>query len=206
MARPETSLNKFLEESRRAVEANTLHQKDRDIEFLSPKVKEQADRIGATIHMLPVSTERDPQGTQSSGVHEFDGDILDPEFRGGGPDIVDERVLNLRCEVQHDPPQQLLNLYGIDEQREVVFWIPFKTLKEKGLVTEWRIHGADIGDLFFWDETWYQGWNVYRETYHGQTAKAHHIACFCNRYRHNAVPTEDTPNDCTVEELYDEDF
>jgi hypothetical protein len=89
----------------------------------------------------------------------------------------------------------MLRRFGIDEQREIAFFLPVENLQ--GLVSEWRIHGADIGDLIHWDGTWYQAWNVFRDDYFGQRSRAFYIACFCNRYRHNAVPTEDVPTeDC----------
>lgn len=197
MSIPNQSDSKILEEQRLKEEKDkTLFQGDVDFSFLSGLSEEQSERIGATIHLIPVSTERDPQGEfQSAGVDSLDGDILDPEFFGN-PDTKDNRILNFRCLIEHEPPKQMLKKYGVDEQREIVFFLPFPILKQKGIVSEWRPFGVDIGDLIVWDGTWYQAWNVHRDHYFGQRDKSHYIATFCNRYRHNSVPTEDIPDPC----------
>lgn len=195
MSKPTTSLAKMLEAERADKERTTLFQSDRDFKFLNKKALEQSEKVGATVHFIPVSSELDPKGEfESAGVDELYGDILDPEFQGN-PDGKDQRRLNIRCIIEHEPPKQLLKRYGIDEQREVVFYVPFEEFVREGVVSKWRPHGADIGDLFIWDGTWYQAWNVYRDHYFGQRAKAHFIACFANRYRHNAAPTEDIPTE-----------
>ena len=186
----------FEEERAKAEAENAEFQSDRDVAYLESVTREQSKVIGGTIDFIPVSTERDPQSDrfETVGFDPLDGDILNPEFHGGGTDR-DERRLSMRCLIEHEPPKQMLKKYGVDEQREIAFYIPFTILQEEGLVNEWRIHGADIGDLIVWDGSWYQIWNAYRDHYHGQRNRAFFIACFCNRFRHDSVPIEDTP-DC----------
>ena len=200
MTKPTTSLAKQLEEERLANE-ETFLQTDRDFSFKDGLVVERQELIGGVIHVIPVSTERNPvQGIgpfQTAGVDDLYGDILDPQFTDGNPE--DQRKLNCRGYIQHEPSKQLLTLYGIDEQREIAFYIARTTLTEVGLVSEWRFHGTDIGDLFVWDGTWYQAQNVHRAKYFGQRDLAHYTASFCNRFRHNAVPTNAVADPCPEE-------
>jgi hypothetical protein len=154
-------------------------------------VEEQVERLGAAVHLFVTSTQREPQGPlQSSGVDTLYGDILDPEFFSN-PEEKDQRKFNLRCIVEHKPPRQMLKRYGIDEERDVIFHFPFTKLKALGLVTETRFRGVDIGDLVFWDGTWYLVLNSHREAFFGQTVSSYFTTAACKRYRHNSVPTND---------------
>jgi hypothetical protein len=190
MPQPEQSLNAQFESKRLEDEKNLLFQADRDFEFLTALSVEQSRRIGGIINFVPVSTERKPRGDfQTAGVDTLDGDVLTPQFIGTPPD--GQNMISLHCIIQHEPEKQLLKKYGIDEQRDIVFFIPFREFEEKGLISDWRPFGADIGDLIFWDGSWYQAWEAKRDSYFGQRDRVHFMACFCDRYRHNSVPTED---------------
>lgn len=203
MPKPDSLIAAQLEQARAEQEARKLFQGSRDVQFITNKVEEKAIKVGGNIHFLPVSTERDPTGPfQSAGVDPLDGDILDPEFVLDPTKVDLDTLLNFDCQIEHEPPQQLLKLYGVDEQREVAFWLPFSTLKRSGLVDSWRIHGAEQGDLILWDDTWYQAWNVYRDKYHGQRSEAHYILCFCDRYRTNSQDPEDVADECPEEDEY----
>jgi len=196
MTIPKQSLASMFEDERSKVESEeTRFQSDRDFNFLKKIVDEQSKLIGGTIDFFPVSTERNPQGDKnhSFGVDPLDGDILNPEFNVEEDNL--KSAIKMRCLIEHEPPKQMLKKYGVDEQREIVFYIPLSILEEVGLVDDWRINGADIGDLIVWEGSWYQAWNVYRDHYFGQRSKSFYIACFCDRYRHDAVPINDV-SDC----------
>jgi hypothetical protein len=145
--------------------------------------KERVDIMGAHVNLLIMSSQRNPKGVlESSGVDELDGDILDPEFMDS-PAELDHRKIDLPCLIEHTPTKQMLKKFGIDELREVIFHFPFATLKEKGLVTERRFRGIDIGDLIEWDGTFYVTLNVHRGTYFGQSDRFFFTSSFTNRYR-----------------------
>lgn len=163
-------------------------QRDYDAQYLW--TKEQVEKLGASVHLFVTSNQRDPQGPdENDSIDPLYGDILDPEFFSEPPER-DKRKLNIRCLIEHHPSKQSLKRYGIDEVREVIFFFPFKTLKDLGLVTEHRFRGVDIGDLILWDGAWYIALNVHREAYFGQTISPYFTSVACIRYRHNAVPTE----------------
>lgn len=177
-----------------------LFQGDRDFSAQDRWVKEGTRKIGAKIHYLPVSTARHPRSGESAGVDDLYGDILDPEFLDN-EELVDQRKFNLECFVQHKPSKQLLKKYGIDEQREVIFHIPFSVLRDKGLVTDKRFRGSDIGDLVIWDGTWYMVYSSHRGSYFGQRVSHFFTAAVCDRYRLNNIPTEDRANLCPEEKV-----
>jgi hypothetical protein len=192
-----------LEASRR--EGN-LFQGDRDFEGQDRWVREHAEKTGAKIHFFPSSTVRNPKTPpdgssrgESAGVDPLYGDILDPEFFDN-PELRDDVKKNLACLIEHHPSKQLLKKYGIDEEREVIFHIPFTLLREKGLVTPRAFRGVDLGDLVLWDGTWYMVYNAHRGSYQGQRINHFYTAAICNRYRLNNVPTEDNRGSCTPEE------
>jgi hypothetical protein len=202
--KPNTRLNELFEEARTIEEVGTLLQGDGDFFFLQSRVLERIQLLGAVVHYIPVSTERDPRDgigpKQSAGVDPLDGDILDPGFFDN-PELEDQRKFNMRCLMEHEPSKQNLKRYGVDEERDITFHIPVVTLETEGLVSKWRVNGADIGDLVFWDKTWYIIQNVHRGSYFGQRDLPFLIACMANRYRHNSVPTEDVAvNDVCPEE------
>jgi hypothetical protein len=181
------SLLKQFEASR--AEGN-LFQSKLDFASQSRWVEEQVRRMGASVHLMVTSTQRAPQGPkQSAGVDPLYGDILDPEFFTD--EGRDERQFNLHALVEHHPSKQVLKRYGIEEEREVMFHVPFSVLEEKGLVTDLRFRGIDIGDLFLWDGSWYISLSVHREAYFGQTVSNYFTTATCKRYRHNSVPTND---------------
>lgn len=183
---PEQSFLELFEKSR---SEGNLFQSSIDYALQSRIVREQVEKLGAAVHLMVTSTMRNPQGpTQSAGVDSLYGDILDPEFFADSPD---QRQFNIRVLVEHHPSKQLLKKYGIDEEREVLFHFPFEALEERGLVTEERFRGVDIGDLVMWDGSWYIAVSVHREAYFGQTVSHFFTSISCKRYRHNSVPTED---------------
>jgi hypothetical protein len=162
------------------------------LDFASQKrwIDEQVRRLGAAVHLMVTSTQRAPQGPkQSAGVDPLYGDILDPEFFTDAER--DERKFNLRAIVEHHPSKQVLKRYGIEEEREVIFHVPFSVLEEIGLVTDLRFRGIDIGDLFMWDGSWYIVLSVHREAFFGQTVSNYFTSSTCKRYRHNSIPTND---------------
>jgi hypothetical protein len=192
--RPFTTVLKQWEAARKRGEEETFLQGNRDFSFLQNRTEEFVDLLGSPVHFVPVSTERDPRAgvgpKQSAGVDPLDGDILDPGFFDN-PDLEDQRLFNMKSLVEHEPSKQNLKRYGVDEERDVIFHIPISTFEVKELVSEWRVNGADLGDLIVWDGTWYQIQNVHRGSYFGSRDLPHLIACAANRYRHNSVPTED---------------
>lgn len=204
MPKPDQDQLNLLEQQRTELEGRQLFQSDRDFRFQQARVGEQSERLGGVIHFVPVSTERSPQGPfQSARVDPLDGDVLDPQFIENpmnldldDPDNFDQRLKNVDCILQHEPSKQLLKKFGIDEEREIVFWVPFTIFKTAGIVTEKRFRGADIGDLIVWDGTWYMAQNVHRDHYFGQRDVSFFVACFCNRYRQNLNPIHDTADDC----------
>ena len=202
--KPDLSLVEILESARSENEKQTFLQSDKDYDFLQARVEEKIRLSGAVIHYIPVSTERDPKDDgglkQSAGVDPLDGDVLDPGFFDN-PEAEDQRKFDVRCLMEHQPSKQILKRYGVDEEREITFHIPLVTLKEQGLVSRWRPRGADIGDLVFWDSSWFLIQNVHRGSYFGQRNLPFLIACFANRYRPNSVPTNDSNEEiCPVEE------
>ena len=203
--KPDTRLNELFEEARTLEEFNTLLQGDCDFCFLQERVEEKIRLLGAVIHYVPVSSERNPKEgigpKQSAGVDPLDGDILDPGFFDN-PEAEDQRKFNMRVLLEHAPSKQNLKLYGVDEERELTIHIPVSTLKDEGLTSKWRVNGADIGDLVFWDSSWYVIQNVHRGSYFGQRDLPFLVACFANRYRHNSSPVNNVPsNDFCPEEV-----
>lgn len=167
-----------------------LFQSTRDFDAQGRWVGEQVEKLGAAVHLMVTSTQREPQGNlESAGVDPLYGDILNPEFLSDKPE--DQRKFNLRCLVEHHPSKQTLKRYGIDEEREVIFHFVFETLKALGLVTSRRFRGVDIGDLVFWDGTWYLVLSTHREAYFGQTVSTYFTSTTCKRYRHDSVPIDD---------------
>lgn len=196
--RPFTSVLKQWEAARRAKDSEGFLQGDRDYEFLQNRTEEFVDLYGAAVHFIPISTEVSPVGVvgpkQSAGVDPLDGDILDPGFFDN-PSIEDQRLFNIRALVEHTPSKQLLKRYGVDEERDVLFHIPISVLTANKLTSEWRVNGADLGDLIVWDGTWYQLENVHRGSYFGNRNLPHLIACAAVRYRHNSAGVDDDPDD-----------
>lgn len=200
MGTPEQDLIVEFETRRRTTERATLFQTDRDFRAQDRWVREQVEKLGAPVHLLPTSTQRDPQGfLQSAGVDPLDGDILNPEFFTG-PEV-DERQFDIRVIVEHEPSKQMLMKYGIDEQREVGFHFVKSILVEKELVTERRFRGLDIGDLVFWDGTWYILQNVHRDHYFGQTVNNYFVVGFASRYTHDNVPIADVSDGGCPDEM-----
>lgn len=201
MPKPDQEQLSLLEQLRQVREGEQLFQSDRDLRFNTQLVSEQNERLGGVIQFIPVSTERFPTGAfQSFGVDPLDGDILDPQFQNNPETALNEREPDpIACFLQHEPSKQLLKKYGIDEEREIIFWVPFSTFKERGFVTETRFRGADIGDLIVWDGTWYIAQNVHRDHYFGQRTDAFEVACFCNRYRQNLNPIHAVADNCPEE-------
>ena len=205
--RPFSSVTKQWEAARKRKEQETFLQGDRDFAFLQDRTEEFIDLLGAVIHFVPVSTEVNPVAgvgpKQSAGVDPLDGDILDPGFFDN-PDAEDQRLFNMKALLEHEPSKQMLKKYGVDEERDIIVHIPVDTLREQGLTSEWRPNGADIGDLVFWDNTWWQLSNVHRGSYFGQRNLPHLIACAAVRYRHNSSPVDADPDQeefCPVEEV-----
>jgi hypothetical protein len=178
-------------------EENTF-QTQRDFDAQRRWVEEQAERLGAAVHLFVTSTQR-AEGAQneapfaSGGVDPLYGDILDPSFHDA-PDERDQRQINIRCIVEHQPSKQSLKKYGIDEQREVIFHFPLSVLKDKGLVTPARFRGVDIGDLVQWDDSWYIVVTSHRSAYFGQTTGNYFTAAAAERYRPNSVPIDNPAN------------
>jgi hypothetical protein len=167
-----------------------LFQSKKDFDAQLQWVEEQVEKLGAAVHLMVTSTQRAPQGNlESAGVDPLYGDILNPEFLTGTPE--DQRQFNLRCIVEHHPSKQTLKRYGIDEEREVIFHFVFSKLEKVGLVTEKRFRGIDIGDLVFWDGTWYLVLSTHREAFFGQTVSQYFTSTTCKRYRHDSVPIGD---------------
>lgn len=207
MAIPEEGdLLRQFEDTRRKGEGMLLFQGDRDFKAQDRWVRESVQKEGAPIHLLPVSTERDPQGPlQSAGVDPLDGDILNPEFLAYPPGK-DQRKFNIRVIVEHQPSKQELTKYGIDEQREVGFHFVRSILDDLSLVeaNSRRHRGIDIGDLVFWDGTWYILQNVHRDHYFGQTVNPYFVVGFASRYQLDNVPIGDVsdggcPDDLEME-------
>lgn len=174
-----------------------LFQTEKDFQAQRLWIEEQVEKLGAAVHLFVTSTRRAEGGQNqepfaSGGVDPLYGDILDPEFFEN-PKDKDKRQINIRCIAEHAPSKQRLKKYGIEEEREAVFHFPFHVLKDKGLVTEFRFRGIDIGDLIEWDGSWYIILSTHRNSYFGQTTSNYFIAATANRYRPNAVPKEDHP-------------
>ena len=202
MAIPEQGqILQLFEEQRLQAEAGTLFQTQRDFDGQDRWVREQVEKIGAPVHLFPTSSQRDPQGiAQSAGVDPLDGDILNPEFFTD-PEIVDERQFNMKCILEHEPSKQMLGKYGIDEQREVGFHFVKSVLRDKGLVTKRRFRGIDIGDLVFWDGTWYIIQNAHRDHYFGQTVNNYFVVGFASRYTHDNVLIADVSDGGCPEDM-----
>jgi len=176
---------------------DNLFQSSRDFDAQNRWVQEQVEKLGAAVHLFVTSTQRGLADgpMESAGVDPLYGDILDPEwFADGSPR--DKQKFNIRCLIEHTPSKQSLKRYGIEETRDVIFFFPFEKLSSEGLVTPQRFRGVDIGDLIEWDGTMYIVLNVHRESYFGQTVSNYFTSAACMRYQHNAVPTEDTPEEC----------
>lgn len=191
------------ETSRLSAEDDILFQQQRDFEAQDRWVREQVQKLGAPVHLLPVSTERNPQGIfQSAGVDPLDGDILNPEFLAN-PVELDQQKFNVRNIIEHEPSKQMLKKYGIDEEREVGFHFVKSILDDLGLVetNTRRFRGIDIGDLVFWDSTWYILQNVHRDHYFGQTVNPYFVVGFASRYPFDNVPIEDVSDNGCPDEL-----
>lgn len=187
MPRPEQTALEILEERRR--KAGQLFQSARDVGGQERWIGEYVRKHGALVHLVTRTTRRDPQGPmQSAGVDPLFGDITDPEFLEG-------TRTDIRSLIDHEPSKQLLSKYGIEEDREVVFWLPRILLDEKGLITPVRFRGVEIGDLFVWDRAWYIVQEAHRDHYQGVSDHFFYVGAFCNRYHHNSVPSV-APSDC----------
>lgn len=175
-----------------------LWQSDRDFSAQERWVVEGCVKRGAKIQYLPSVTVRRAQGndplSSGQGIDPLYGDILDPQW------LKELERKDLPCFVEHQPSKQKLKKYSIDEQKEVIFHIPFCLLKKEGLVTRKRFRGADIGDLVVWDGSWYIVDAAHRGSYFGQRINHYYTAAICNRYRLNNVPVEDYPDDCPEED------
>lgn len=168
-----------------------LWQSDRDYRAQERWIVEGCVKRGAKIQYLPSVTVRKAQGddplSSGAGVDKLYGDILDPQF------LDKLKRENLACYVEHNPSKQKLKKYSIDEEKDVIFHIPLKLLKDAKLVTKKRFRGADIGDLVIWDGTWYIVDAVHRGSFFGQRISHYFTAAICSRYRLNNVPTEASP-------------
>jgi len=175
---PEQRIIDILESRRK--KATHLFQSEGDYDAQNMWVREYVDQAGANLSVYLNITARDPQPGESGGVHPLYGDIRDPA-------IESLTKKDFRAIVDHKVSAQKLKKYGIDEEREVVFWFPFSSLQEAGVITPVRFRGLAIGDLVFWDSTWYIAENVHRDHYQGQTDRFFFVGAFCNRYRHDSI-------------------
>jgi hypothetical protein len=188
MPTPREDTLREIEERRRVLEGEILFQSEQDNTFQENLILEQSGQT-APVHLVQVSTERDPQGPhESAGVDPLYGDILDPQFFES--QVTAENLI--RAVVEQRPSEQLLMRYGIEEKRDVLFQIPFALLRIKNFVTRRRFRGVDIGDFVVWDSTWYLVDSVHRGTYFGQTNHAYFVAAFTNRYQPNAISPTDS--------------
>lgn len=196
MGKPEPG--NILEQLERSRQEGGLWQSDRDFRAQDRWTVEGCNKRGAAIQYLPSVTVRRAQGddplSTGQGIDPLYGDILDPQF------IEDLKRENMRAWVEHKPSEQKLKMYSISEEKDVIFHIPFTTLKKAGLVTKRRFRGADIGDLVVWDGTWYIARAVHRGSYFGQRISHFFTAVFCDRYILNSVAIEDVADDCPEEE------
>ncbi len=199
MNTPDLDLLQQFETSR---DEGNLFQSDRDEAAQNRWIKEQSEKLGGAIFLVPNATERRPQGEQqAAGIDTMFGDILDPQINNLPEDLRDIEP-NLRCIIEHEPSKQTLKRYGVDETRDVIFHVALIILKEKGLVNEVRFRGIDVADLAVWDNSWYIVRSVHRSAYFGQRASAFFTAAACNRYRLNNVTTNQTaPGSCPEEEV-----
>jgi hypothetical protein len=157
--------------------------------LLDKFVSEHMRLMGGHVNLIPHSTERNPQGElQTPGVDELDGDIPNPEFLDF--DRLNTLKLDMPCLIEHEPSKQLHTRFGVDEQRQILFYFSFADLKAKGLVTPVRFRGIALYDLIEYDGTFYVVWSVHRSSYFGQSDKFLHTAAFCDRYRLDAIGKE----------------
>jgi len=173
-------------EARRARANPQLFQGMRDQDRQDAFVKEFVLRQGAAVILAPRVNRLHPEGENIfAGVDPIDVDRLDIEYIDGMLQV------NVRALIEHEPSRQLLTKYGVEEERDVVFYVPFSELNRLGLVNDDRFRGLILGDLFEWDGTWYIVREAHRTSYHGLTDRYHLTAGFCTRYYHTA-----TPRDC----------
>ncbi len=174
MTTPSQDLVRQFDESR---QKDQLFASQRDYDSQVRILRKQIQEEGTAVVLLPRTSHRRPQGTmQASGVDPLDGDVLDLHFNA-------EESHRLALWVPHAPSKQMLKKYGIDEDRDVVFWFLFEDLKDAGLVTQQKFRGIDLGDLVVWDRTWYRIDNVHRHEYLGQSERFFYSLGFSTRYR-----------------------
>lgn len=196
---PSLELLAMFEEDR---DEGNLFQSDRDKAAQDRWVKEQSQKLGGAIYLVPNATERRPQGPQqASGIDPMFGDIVDPQIVVK-PEELQELQPNFRCIIEHEPSKQILKRYGIDETRDVIFHLPLVLLKEAGLVNPIRFRGIDVGDMAVWDNSWYVVRSAHRSAYFGQRTDHFFTAATCDRYRLNNIPTNQRSSDgCPEEEV-----
>lgn len=181
MSRPEQSILGELELKRARLPQ--LFQGITDGDLLDRMAIDYTEKMGAPTFFYNRSTYRDPQGpTQSAGVDDLFGDVQDPEF------LQEKGQHQLRSVVEHKPSDQRLLHFGVDEQREVIFWYPAGMLRRAELITEIRFRGIEIGDLIVWDGSWYIVAEAHRDHYLGNSGRFIWSGAFCNRYHHGALP------------------
>jgi len=173
-------------EERRSRAGPQLFQGVRDQDAQDRFAIEFVERQGAAVILAPRVNRLRPEGEDIyAGVDPIDVDRLDIEY-------IDKLLrVNVRAIVEHEPSRQLLTKYGVEEERDVVFYVPFTTLNSLGLVNDDRFRGLVLGDMFEWDGTWYIVREAHRANYHGLTDRYHLTAGFCTRYYHTS-----TPRDC----------
>lgn len=186
-------------EAQRA-EASFLFVDKQDCDFLDGLIQERNAAQMASVFLIPRLSQRDAQAEQGDvnvgAPINIYGDTIDPIVNIGKLDHNNKNAHQVRAFAQHEPSKQSLRKYGIEEEREVVFWFPRVSLEALGLTTPRCFRGVEIGDFVVWDNTWYITDNAHRDHYFGQSDRFFFTGAFCTRYHHNSVPTNMTVKGC----------